>query len=160
MFCDHLRFAFEKLKKSYARTFATEECFFIPYRGLNLAYVSALHHKHAKRSIEEHIKETDLKIGVLAKTCNLSTRYFNKLFYIKNSFKPIQDYNLISFNSVLDIGNENNQVETLFFAYVYNFISNNLIWFFKGKRVFGIRFPFHLSFIQRRSCRLPTALHH
>lgn len=56
-------------------------------------YLPKLHYKKIEPAIvyiEEHIKETDLKIGVLAKTCNLSTRYFNKLFYAYFNTTPKQ----------------------------------------------------------------------
>lgn len=56
--------------------------------------------------------------------------YFNKVFGLRNKFKPIQDYNLTSFSSVLDVGKENFSINLLTFSMIYNLINNNFGWYF------------------------------
>ena len=56
-------------------------------------YLPKLHFKKIEPAIiyiEEHIKEANLRVEDLAKKCNISTRYFNKIFKIYFNTSPKQ----------------------------------------------------------------------
>ncbi len=58
---------------------------------------------------------------------------YKNFFNIKKSVKPLQDYHLIKFNSLIEIGSSN-VLEPMSTSFILNYFNNIIIWFFANKK--------------------------
>jgi len=58
---------------------------------------------------------------------------YSSMFDMSKKFKPLRDYHLIKFNSLLEVGGEK-VFYSLCFSFVYNYIDNIISWFFYHKK--------------------------
>ena len=59
---------------------------------------------------------------------------FNSIFDARTKFKPLKDYHIIKFSSFLFLGCERGVMEKTQFGFIYNYIVNNVEWFFYHKK--------------------------
>lgn len=59
---------------------------------------------------------------------------YKNFFDVKNSVKPLHDYHLINFNSLIEIGSSNHLLDSMSASFILNYFNNIIIWFFANKK--------------------------
>ena len=60
--------------------------------------------------------------------------FYKKIFDLKNSVKPLKDYHIIKFYSVLEIGSLNGLFLPLSAGIALNYVNNIILWLFDNKK--------------------------
>ena len=60
--------------------------------------------------------------------------FYNKLFNFRNKVKTIKDFHLVSFNSLIEVNYEKNDLSALSACFIYSFILREIKWFFYHKK--------------------------
>jgi len=58
---------------------------------------------------------------------------YNKIFSVRKKFKPIKDFHIINFDTLIEIGSDD-PINTLRNAFLINFLYTNVKWFFYNKK--------------------------
>lgn len=59
---------------------------------------------------------------------------YERLFDFRKKVRPLKDYHIISFNSQVLIGSNDNLLKNIEIAFIFNYLVNNIQWFFYHKK--------------------------
>lgn len=60
--------------------------------------------------------------------------FYKKLFGMRKSFKPLQDYHFIKLKTCIDVGKNNHLTDVFIGSFLFNYLTRNIEWFYKIRK--------------------------